>query len=411
MSLVVQKFGGTSVANKEKIFNAANIITQTYLEGNDVIVVVSAQGDTTDKLIDMAKDINPNCSKREMDVLLSTGEQVSVSLLAMAIEKLGFPVTSLLGWQAGFLTCSTYGNAKIEKVTGSRIKKELDKKNIVVVAGFQGLNMYGDVTTMGRGGSDTSAVALAAAMDADRCQIYTDVDGVYTADPRKVKKSRKLEILSYDEMLELSTLGSQVLNNRSVEFAKKYNVEVEVLSNMNNIPGTIIKEMSSPSKNPISGIAVDEDVARASIINIPDKPGSAFKLFSKLASKGINVDIIIQSANNNTSKDISFTVPKSQAEETEKVLKKYAETLKDAKIILEKNVAKISIVGTGMESQVGIASKMFEALYEENINIQMITTSEIRVSVIVYLHEVNKALNAIHDKFFGLSVMDESLVL
>lgn len=403
MSLIVQKFGGSSVANAKEIFNAAKIITNTYNQNNDVIVVVSAQGDTTDNFISLANEINPHGSKREMDVLLSAGEQISMSLLAMAIEKLGYPVVSLLGWQAGFLTSSTYGNAKIEKINTERIKKELDKKNIVIIAGFQGLNTYGDITTMGRGGSDTSAVAIAAVMNADKCKIYTDVEGVFTADPRRVKSARKLDVVSYDEMLELSTLGAQVLNNRSVEVAKKHSVEVEVLSNMDNIPGTIIKEVAQSEKCLICGIAADENVARASVINIPDTPGAAFKLFSKLAAKGINVDIILQSAGEGNLKDISFTVPKDQLDDTIEILEKYIEIIDGAKIICERNVAKVSIVGTGMENQVGIASKMFEALYEEEINIQMIATSEIRVSVVICSDETDRALNAIHDKFFGVN--------
>ncbi len=402
MGLIVQKFGGTSVANSERILNVAKIITKAYSEGNSIIAVVSAQGDTTDEFINMANEINPNASKREMDVLLSAGEQISMSLLAMAIEKLGYPVVSLLGWQAGFLTCPSYGSARIESINTNRIKKELDKKNIVIIAGFQGLNAYGDITTMGRGGSDTSAVALAAALNSDKCKIYTDVEGVFTADPRRVEGAKKIDVMSYDEMLELSTLGAQVLNNRSVEVAKKYNVEIEVLSSMYDIPGTIIKEVTKTDKPPICGIAADDDVARASVINIPDKPGSAFKLFSKLAAKGINVDIILQSANKKDFKDISFTVPKSQLDIAVETLNKYIEPLDDAEIIYEKNVSKVSIVGTGMEDQIGIASKMFEALYEAQINIQMIATSEIRVSVIVYSNEADRALNAIHNKFFGV---------
>ncbi len=401
MSLIVQKFGGSSVANSERIFNVAGIISRAYLNGDDIIAVVSAQGDTTDNFIRMADEINPHGSKREMDVLLSAGEQVSMSLLAMAIEKLGYPVVSLLGWQAGFLTCATYGNAKIEKINTDRIKKELDKKNIVIVAGFQGLNTYGDITTLGRGGSDTSAVALAAVLNADKCKIYTDVDGVFTADPRRVKNAKKLDVISYDEMLELSTLGAQVLNNYSVEVAKKHNVEIEVLSSMNDIPGTIIKEVTQSEKVPICGIAADENVAMVSVTNIPDKPGAAFKLFSKLAAKGINVDIILQSENGKNLKDISFTIPKCQLDDSLEILNKYIENLENTKIIYEENVSKVSIVGTGMENQVGIASKMFEALYEEKINIQMIATSEIRVSVIICSGEVDQALNAIHNKFFG----------
>lgn len=401
MSLIVQKFGGSSVANSERIFNVAGIISRAYLNGDDIIAVVSAQGDTTDNFIRMAGEINPHGSKREMDVLLSAGEQVSMSLLAMAIEKLGYPVVSLLGWQAGFLTCATYGNAKIEKINTDRIKKELDKKNIVIVAGFQGLNTYGDITTLGRGGSDTSAVALAAVLNADKCKIYTDVDGVFTADPRRVKNAKKLDVISYDEMLELSTLGAQVLNNYSVEVAKKHNVEIEVLSSMNDIPGTIIKEVTQSEKVPICGIAADENVAMVSVTNIPDKPGTAFKLFSKLAAKGINVDIILQSENGKNLKDISFTIPKCQLDDSLEILNKYTENLENSKIIYDKNVSKVSIVGTGIENQVGIASKMFEALYEEKINIQMIATSEIRVSVIISSGEVDQALNAIHNKFFG----------
>lgn len=401
MSLIVQKFGGSSVANSERIFNVAGIISRAYLNGDDIIAVVSAQGDTTDNFIRMADEINPHGSKREMDVLLSAGEQVSMSLLAMAIEKLGYPVVSLLGWQAGFLTCATYGNAKIEKINTDRIKKELDKKNIVIVAGFQGLNTYGDITTLGRGGSDTSAVALAAVLNADKCKIYTDVDGVFTADPRRVKNAKKLDVISYDEMLELSTLGAQVLNNYSVEVAKKHNVEIEVLSSMNDIPGTIIKEVTQSEKVPICGIAADENVAMVSVTNIPDKPGAAFKLFSKLAAKGINVDIILQSENGKNLKDISFTIPKCQLDDSLEILNKYIENLENTKIIYEENVSKVSIVGTGMENQVGIASKMFEALYEEKINIRMIATSEIRVSVIICSGEVDQALNAIHNKFFG----------
>lgn len=400
MGLIVQKFGGSSVADSKKIFNVANIIVKSYSAGNDTIVVVSAQGNTTDNFISMANEINPYASKREIDMLLCAGEQISISLLAMAIEKLGYPAVSLLGWQAGFLTCTTYGNARIEKINPERIKKELDKKNIVIIAGFQGLNMYGDVTTMGRGGSDTSAVALAAIMNADKCKIFTDVEGVFTADPRRVKNAKKLSVISYDEMLELSTLGAKVLNKRSVEVAKKYNVEVEVLSSMEDIPGTIIREVTQKDKAPICGIASDENVARASVINVPDKPGIAFKLFSKLAGKGINVDIILQSENGENAKDISFTVPETELNETVEVLNKFIEPFEGARIIYEKDVAKVSIVGTGMENQVGIASKMFEALYEEGINIQMIATSEIRVSVIVYSSEADRALNAIHNKFF-----------
>ncbi len=401
MSLIVQKFGGSSVADADHVFNVARIITSEYSKGNDVVVVVSAQGDTTDELIFKASEINSHPSRREMDVLLSAGEQISMSLLAMAIEKLGFPVVSLLGWQAGFFTDADYSNARIEKVTPDRIKRELDKKNIVIVAGFQGINKFGDITTMGRGGSDTSAVAIAAVMNADVCKIYTDVEGVFTADPRRVPNAKKLDAISYDEMLELATLGAQVLNNRSVEMAKKYNVEIEVLSSMNNVPGTIVKEAARLEKMLISGVTTDNNVARISVTNIPDKPGFAFKLFSKLSSKGINVDIILQSIGRNNLKDITFTITRDQVEETEEILSKYIEPIENAQILIDEDVAKVSIVGTGMETHVGIASMMFEALFDAQINIQMISTSEIKVSVLIASEDVDTALNSIHNKFFS----------
>ncbi len=400
MGLIVQKFGGSSVANAERVFNVASIVTDTYKQGNDVVVVVSAQGDTTDDLIEKANEINPRASKREMDMLLSSGEQISISLLAMAIEKLGFPVVSLLGWQAGFQTSSSYTKARIKRVVPERIRKELDKKNIVVVAGFQGLNKYDDVTTLGRGGSDTSAVAIAAAMHADLCQIFTDVKGVYTADPRKVENARKLEEISYDEMLELATLGAQVLNNRSVEMAKKYNIELEVLSSLEREPGTIVKEATKVEKMLISGVAKDKEVARVSIVGLPDRPGLAFKVFSKVSSANINVDIILQSVGRDGTKDITFTVAKDNAEETEKILKDYLLPLGVKEVKADTNVAKISIVGAGMESHAGVATKMFEALYDAQINIQMISTSEIKVSVLIDENDADNAVKAIHEKFF-----------
>ncbi len=400
MSLIVQKFGGSSVANAERVFNVARIVTSTYDEGNDVVVVVSAQGDTTDDLIAKGNEINPNASKRERDMLLSAGEQISISLLAMAIEKLGYPVVSLLGWQAGFQTSSAHTSARIKRVVPNRIRKELDKKCIVVVAGFQGISKYDDITTLGRGGSDTSAVAIAAAMHADLCQIYTDVEGVYTADPRKVKNARKLKDISYDEMLELATLGAQVLNNRSVEMAKKYNIELEVLSSLVKAPGTIVKEKSKMEKMLISGVAKDTDVARISVIGVPDEPGFAFKIFSKLSSKNINVDIILQSIGHNGKKDISFTVAKDRAADAEKCVQDYVENVNAKDFIVNTEVAKISIVGAGMESHAGVATKMFEALYDAQINIQMIATSEIKVSVLIDKKDADRAVSAIHEKFF-----------
>ena len=400
MSLIVQKFGGSSVANAERVMNVASIVTDTYAKGNDVVVVVSAQGDTTDDLIEKANEINPKASKREKDMLLAAGEQISISLLAMAIEKLGYHAVSLLGWQAGFNTTSAHTSARIRKVEPDRIKKELDKKNIVIVAGFQGISKYGDITTLGRGGSDTSAVAIAAAMHADLCQIFTDVEGVYTADPRKVKNAKKLQEISYDEMLELATLGAQVLNNRSVEMAKKYNIELEVLSSMTKASGTIVKEKTKMEKMLISGVAKDTDVARISVMGVPNIPGLAFKMFSKLSAKDINVDIILQSIGHDGKKDISFTVAKNRGEEAVALMKEYTENLGAEEILYDDKVAKISIVGAGMESHAGVAAKMFEALYDAQVNIQMISTSEIKVSVLIDSADADKAVSAIHSKFF-----------
>lgn len=401
MSLIVQKFGGSSVANAERVFNVARIVTDTYKKGNSVVVVVSAQGDTTDDLIAKAEEINPNASKRERDMLLSAGEQISISLLAMAIEKLGYPVLSLLGWQAGFQTTSAHTNARIKRIETERIQRALDKNSIVIVAGFQGIDRYNDVTTLGRGGSDTSAVAIAAAMHADLCQIYTDVEGVYTADPRKIKNAQKLKEISYDEMLELATLGAQVLHNRSVEMAKKYNIELEVLSSLTCAPGTIVKEAVNVEEMLISGVAKDTDVARISVMGVPDRPGLAFKMFSKLSAKDINVDVILQSIGRDDTKDISFTVSKQKGGEAVEILSEYIKAIGAKNVLYDDKVAKISIVGAGMESHAGVASKMFEALYDAQINIQMISTSEIKVSVLIDINDADRAVSAIHARFFG----------
>lgn len=399
MGLIVQKFGGSSVRDKERIFNVAKIITDTYKAGNEVVVVVSAQGDTTDDLIAKACEINENASKREMDMLLSTGEQISISLLAMAIEKMGFPVVSLTGWQAGFLTRSNHGAARIRRIKGERVRRELDNNNIVVVAGFQGLNRFDDITTLGRGGSDTSAVALAAELRADRCQIYTDVDGVYTADPRIVKDAVKLDEISYDEMLELASLGAGVLHNRSVEMAKKYHVNIEVLSSLEQKPGTIVKEAVKVEKLLIKGVTKDENVARIALIGLPDTPGIAFKIFSLLASKKINVDIILQSIGRHNTKDISFTVPLSDKDAALALLHEKFDVVGAERIEADDNVVKVSIVGAGMQSNPGVASKMFEALYDANINIQMISTSEIKISVLIKRKDADRAVVSIHDAF------------
>ncbi|ARP50168.1 MULTISPECIES: aspartate kinase [Caproicibacterium] len=400
MSLIVQKFGGSSVANAQCVFHVAKIITDTYKAGNDVVAVVSAQGDTTDDLIAKANEINPNASKREMDMLLTAGEQMSASLMAMAIEKIGCPVVSLLGWQAGFTTSTAYGSARIHKVNPERICRELDKKHIVVVTGFQGINRFDDMTTLGRGGSDTSAVALAASLHADLCQIFTDVEGIFTADPRKVKNVRKLDYISYDEMLELATLGAQVLNNRSVELAKKYGIELEVLSSMTNEPGTIVRETSHIEKMLISGVAKDGDIARISIIGVPDRPGLAFKIFTKLAAKNINVDIILQSVGRNGTKDISFTIGKDNLKAAMDLLNPYVDMIGASSVAYDDHVAKVSIVGAGMESHPGVASTMFESLFESDINIQMISTSEIKISVLIDADDADRAVSVIHGKFF-----------
>lgn len=398
--LIVQKFGGSSVADAARVANVAKLVTDTYRKGNSVVVVVSAQGDTTDDLIEKAKEINPRGSKREMDMLLAAGEQISISLLAMAIEKIGCPVISLLGWQAGFRTNSTYSAARIHRVEAARIRTELDKNKIVVVAGFQGLNKWDDITTLGRGGSDTSAVAIAAAMKADLCQIFTDVEGVYTADPRKVPAARKLEEITYDEMLELATLGAQVLNNRSVEMAKKYNVELEVLSSLNPVPGTKVKEVTKMEKMLIKGVAKDANVARVTIIGLPDEPGIAFKIFSRVAKAHINVDIILQSIGRDGTKDITFTVPSESGEDAVAALQEYCDMVGAKKVSCDTTVAKISIVGAGMETHEGVASTMFEALADAGVNIQMISTSEIKVSVLIAEEDADRAVAAVHRAFF-----------
>ena len=399
MSLIVQKFGGSSVANAERVMNVANRIVETYKAGNSVVVVVSAQGDTTDDLIEKAMEINPKGSKREMDMLLSSGEQISISLLAMAIQKLGYNAVSLTGWQAGFKTNSNYGTAKIDVINCERVKKELDSNNIVIIAGFQGINKYDDITTLGRGGSDTSAVAIAAALRADLCEIYTDVDGVYTADPRIVPNAKKLEDISYDEMLELASLGANVLHNRSVEMAKKYGVNMVVRSSLNKNEGTVVKEVERVEKLDVRGVARDNDVARIALVNIKDEPGVAFKIFSLLAKNHVNVDIILQSIGREGKKDISFTVTESNLESAMELLNENKDIIGFEEIKATSEVSKVSIVGAGMVNNPGVAAKMFEALADANINIHMISTSEIKVSVLVNQKNAEKAVAVIHDKF------------
>jgi len=402
MSLIVQKFGGSSVADADKIRNVARIITETYRKGHQVVVVLSAQGDTTDDLIDKAREINPKPSKREMDMLLATGEQISISLMAMAIEHMGYQVVSLTGWQAGMRTDAAYGAARIKRVKTERIQKELDKNKIVLVAGFQGFNKYDDITTLGRGGSDTSAVALAASLHADLCQIYTDVDGVYTADPRHVTGAKKLDEITFDEMLELASLGAQVLHNRSVEMAKRYNVNLEVLSSFSGNPGTKVKEVvKTMEKTHVSGVAKDKNVARIALVGLDDRPGIAFKIFSLLAKHNVNVDIILQSIGRNETKDISFTVSQDDMAKAVEVMKENQAAIGFSAVEATNQVAKISIVGAGMANNAGVACKMFEALFSASINIHMISTSEIKVSVLVDERDAERAVQAIHDRFFS----------
>jgi len=395
--LIVKKFGGTSVANKERIFNVARRCIEDYQAGHDVVVVLSAMGKYTDELIDMAKDINELPPKREMDMLFTIGEQMSVALMAMAMNKLGVPAISLNAFQVAMHSTSVYGNARLKRIDSERIRHELEARKIVIVTGFQGINKYDDYTTLGRGGSDTTAVALAAALHADKCEIYTDVDGVYTADPRKVPNARKLDAVTYDEMLELATLGAGVLHNRSVELAKKYGVRMVVRSSLNTSEGTVVRGGSKMEKMLVSGVAGDADTARVAIVGLKDEPGVAFKLFNALAKHNINIDMILQSVGRKGTKDISFTTTQDSADEAAKVI---SENFTEYESIdVDTKVAKVSIVGAGMQSNAGVAAKMFEALYDSNINIRMISTSEIRVTVLIDEDKMERAMGAVHDKF------------
>lgn len=397
--LIVKKFGGTSVANKERIFNVARRCIEDYQKGNDVVVVLSAMGKYTDELIAMAQDINEKPPKREMDMLFTIGEQMSVALMGMAMNKLKVPAISLNAFQVAMHTTSVYGNARLKRIDTERIRNELEDRKIVIVTGFQGINKYDDYTTLGRGGSDTTAVALAAALHADACEIYTDVDGVYTADPRIVPNARKLKEITYDEMLDLATLGAGVLHNRSVEMAKKYGVPLVVRSSLNNSEGTIVKEEVTVERMLISGVALDTHAVRIAVMGVKDQPGIAFKVFDALAKKNINVDVILQSIGRSGSKDISFTVDEKDLDDAVQVLQENQSRLTFKELQAEKNIAKLSIVGAGMMSNPGVAAKMFESLYNENININMISTSEIRVTVIINQGDGERAMNAVHDAF------------
>ena len=397
--LIVKKFGGSSVADKDRIFNVAKRCIEDYKAGHDVVVVLSAMGDTTDNLIELARTINPEAKKRELDMLLTTGEQVSVSLMAMAMQAMDVPAVSLNAFQVMMHCTSRYGNARFKRVDTERIQHELDSRKIVIVTGFQGVNKYDDITTLGRGGSDTTAVALAAVLHADKCEIYTDVDGVYTADPRVCKNARKLDVITYDEMLELASLGAKVLHNRSVEMAKKYNVELVVRSSLNNSEGTTVKEAAKMEKLLVTGVAADSNTARVSVIGVEDKPGTAFRIFNTLAKNHINVDIILQSVGRDGTKDISFTVASDDLEATLNLLEENKERLTIQNITYNADVAKLSVVGAGMMSNPGVAAKMFESLYNEGVNINMISTSEIRVTVLINEKDGVRAMNAVHDAF------------
>lgn len=398
--LIVKKFGGTSVADKERIFNVAKRCIEDYKKGDDVVVVLSAMGKTTDQLIGMANDINPNAAKREMDMLLATGEQTSVALMAMACGALGVPAVSLNAFQVAMHTTAKYGNARFKWIDSERIHNELDERKIVIVTGFQGINKFDDITTLGRGGSDTTAVALAAALHADACEIYTDVEGIYTADPRIVPNAKKLKEITYDEMLELATLGAKVLHNRSVQMAKKYGVQLVVRSSLNRSEGTIVKEEARKMEGmTISGVAVDKNAARVAVIGLKNRPGVAFKIFNLLAKKNINVDVILQSIGREDTKDISFTVPRDDLEEVVSLLEENKTRLTAERIEADATVAKVSVVGAGMQSNPGVAANMFEALYNAGINIRMIATSEIRITVLIDEADADYAMRAVHDKF------------
>ncbi|MBQ7677565.1 MAG: aspartate kinase [Lachnospiraceae bacterium] len=397
--LIVKKFGGSSVANKERILNVAARCAEDYKRGLKVVVVLSAMGDTTDRLINLAHDINPNAPKREMDMLLATGEQTSVALMAMAFHSMGIPAISLNAFQVAMHTTSEYSNARFKRIDSERINHELESGKIVIVTGFQGVNRRDDVTTLGRGGSDTTAVALAAALRADACEIFTDVEGVYTADPRVVETAKKMDEITYDEMLELATLGAKVLHNRSVELAKKFGVQLVVRSSLNKASGTTVKEVTKVEGMLVSGVAVDKNTARIAILGVKNEPGVAFKVFDVLAKGNINVDMILQSIGRDNTNDISFTVAKEDAKEAVALLKENQKRLTIESIKEEKNVAKLSVVGAGMQTNAGVAAKMFEALYDVNVNIRMIATSEIRITVLIDLEDVDVAMRAVHNKF------------
>jgi len=403
MALIVQKYGGTSVGNSERNRNVARHIAQYHTKGDQVVVVVSAMSGVTDGLIKMAKEIMPLPSEREMDVLLATGEQTTIALTAMALHAIGLPAVSLTGAQAGIVTDGVHTKAKIQNITPKQVHALLDAGHVVIVAGFQGQTIEGQITTLGRGGSDLTAIALAAALKADLCQIYTDVDGVYTADPRIVPAARKLREISYDEMLELASLGAKVMQSRSVEFAKKFGVVFEVRSSMNDNPGTIVKEETANMEGVVvRGVSLDKNQAKVTIVAVSDKPGVAARIFKAIADASINVDMIVQNVSHGAgtpSTDISFTVDKPDLLKASKVIEELKSEVAYREIIADENICKLSIVGVGMRSHSGVAAKMFETLAAEGVNIGMISTSEIKISVVIDLAKGEQAMRAVHEAF------------
>ena len=398
--LIVQKYGGTSVGNPERIKNVAKRVVRTKEEGHDVVVVLSAMSGETDKLINLANQVSENPDPREMDMLVSTGERVTIALLAMAIQSLGYKAQSYTGRQAGIVSDSVHTKARIEKISGERIKQAIKEGKIAVVAGFQGINEQSDVTTLGRGGSDLSAVAVAAALKADLCDIYTDVDGVYTTDPNMVPQARKLDKISYDEMLELASLGAKVLQTRSVEFAKKYNVPVRVLSSFNDNPGTLVtKEDSDMEKVVVSGVAYDKNQVKVTVTGVPDKPGVAAKMFNEISNNNIIVDMIIQNIGEGGLTDMSFTVPKTDSKKILELMKKVVAEIGAKGVAVKEDITKISIVGVGMRSHSGVAAKMFSAMAKEGINIMMISTSEIKISIVIEAKYTELAVRVLHETF------------
>ncbi len=401
MNTIVQKFGGSSVADKDKLINVANIISKTYDEGNRVVVVVSAQGKTTDGLVKKSEEITSMPNKREMDVLLSTGEQITISLLCMTLEKMGKKAISFTGWQVPIITDDNYGNARIKYIDDKLINEKLEQGYIVIVAGFQGINLENNITTLGRGGSDTTAVALAVSLKADKCEIYTDVDGVFTCDPKIVKNVQKINEITYDDMLELASSGAKVLHNRCVEIAKKYNMQIDVKSSMEEGSGTIVKDGSYLEDMVIRGVAKQDNIARIAVFGVENKLGKTYKIFDMLAKENISVDIITQASGEHYQKDIFFTTSLNNLKKAMDILKENKEEIGAKEILYREDLSKVSIIGVGMTNNPGVAAKMFEALYENNINMHMITTSEVKISVLVNKEDADIAVRVIHDKFFN----------